>query len=875
MSSRWRVLISLVAVITSIYIAVVQEPNLGLDLKGGTQVTLDLSPRPGEELDSNAANQTVEILRKRVDSLGVAEPSLEVAGDKRIIVSLPGLEDPEQAVETIGKTAQLTVHPVISAAPQQVTPTTAPTAETNSTATTAPQTTSTTGAGLGASTPSSDVVLGQEAPATTTPTTAVPATTAPTPTTTPGATDGSAAPQQDQTGAITAVDETGTAYNLGPAVVTGDGIAGAEAMPPDPQHSTWYLTVDFKGEGAKAWTKLTAEEACKPQSDISRQSAFVLDGRIIQMSGPASTIQCGVGITGTTTEITGIAKAEEVKEIALLIRGGALPVNVTIASQQVIGPELGQDAIDASILAVLIGGAVTILYILLYYRGLGVLAAVALASYAVISYAVLLLLGLTLTLPGIAGFVLAVAMAMDSNVLVYERTKEEFAAGRSMRQSATLGFKHAFSAIQDSNTTTFLAAATLFFLAIGEVKGFGVTLAIGTAVSIFVTLVILRTLTSALLSLKWAQRHPHLLGLHVGDKFRKAMIENPPNVIKVSKWFMIVSVGLTLLALTGIGVKGINYGIEFSGGRLIEYKTANPVDVDIARDRADDLGFEQAVIQRSDRVNTSVRVKELTKEQGESLDNLMKELGGGTADRAQDTTIGASFGAELKRNAIIGLIVGLALQLAYTAVRFRWTFGVGAVIAMIHDALLVLGFFAWLGKPFDAVFLAALLTIIAFSINDTVVVFDRIREQRRRRTGESFARVVSDACAQTFPRTINISLSALFILLALYFFGGVTLSDFALALVVGVITGIYSSVVIAAPIAVLLERWWPSMSKGMSANTTVSAKRAQRMAEARSASGTEVTTGTTTEVVDESGNPITVRPANRPAPRPRKKGKKR
>lgn len=872
MSSRWRVLITLFALVTSIYVAVTQDPNLGLDLKGGTQVTLDLEARPGEELTSGAANETVEILRKRVDSLGVAEPSLEVANNKRIIVSLPGLEDPEQAVETIGKTAQLTIHPVIGAASQPAPPqTTTPPAAESGTPTTAPvAVTSTTSAGLGATNSPSNVVLGQEAPTTTAP--ATPTTAAPVTTTAPPATDPNAsAPAQDQTGAITATDDSGTAYNLGPAVVTGDGIAGAQAMPPDTGHTTWYLTVDFKGEGAKAWTKLTAEEACKPQTDISRQSAFVLDGKIIQMSGPASTIQCGVGITGNTTEITGIATAEEVKEIALLIRGGALPVNVTIASQQVVGPELGQDAIDSSILAVLIGGAVTILYILLYYRGLGLMAAVALAAYAIISYAVLLLLGLTLTLPGIAGFVLAVAMAMDSNVLVYERIKEEFASGRSMKQAATLGFKNAFTAIQDSNTTTFLAAATLFFIAVGEVKGFGVTLVIGTAVSIFVTLVVLRTLTSGILSLRWAANRPGFLGMHVGAKFRKHMNENPPNLMKASKWFMIVSVGLTLLALAGVGVKGINYGIEFAGGRLIEYKTTTPVDVDVARDRVAGLGFEQAVVQRANESNTSIRLKEVTKEQEPKIDELMKELGGGTAERAQDTTIGPSFGKELKRNATIGLIVGIGLQLAYVAWRFRWTFGIGAVLAMIHDAVLVLGLFAWLGKPFDAIFLASLLTIVAFSVNDTVVVFDRIREQRRRRTGESFARVVSDACAQTFPRTINISLSALFILFALYFFGGVTLSDFALALICGVITGIYSSVMIASPIAVLLERLKPSMSRGMSASTTTSAKRAQRLATA-GASGTVSGSGV---AVDESGNPIAGRPANRPAPRPRKKGKKK
>lgn len=857
MSSRWRFLLSLLVIVTSIYVVLTRDANLGLDLRGGTQVTLDLKPRPGQELSSGAANETVEILRKRVDSLGVAEPSLEVANNSRIIVSLPGLKDADKAVEVIGTTAQLTVHPVLGVASTPASNQGSTTTTAAPTTTAPPETTSTTSAGLGASTPNDELSYGQATPETTT--TAPPETTT---TTTPPA--DATPPGQDQTGAITATDESGSSYNLGPALIKGDGIGGAQANPPDMNHTEWYLTVDFKGDSAKAWTKLTGEQACKPQSDITRQSAFVLDGKIIQMSGPAETIQCNVGITGNTTEISGGFTAAQVRELALLIRGGALPVDVVVAGKQTVGPELGKEAIRSSILAVIVGGLVTILYILLYYRGLGLMAGVALTAYAVISYAILLLLGLTLTLPGIAGFVLAVSMAMDSNILVYERIKEEYAAGRSLRQAARLGFKNAFSAILDSNCTTFLAAATLFFLAIGEVKGFGVTLLIGTAVSIFVTLVILRSLTSGLLALKWMAKHPKAMGLFVGAKFRTRMAENPPNLMKASTWFILVSGTLTVAAILGVAVKGINYGIEFSGGQLIEYKTAAPVDVDRARERVAELGFTEAVVQRADEDKTSVRLKVLTPEEGTQVDNIMKELGGGTAEREQDTTIGPSFGDELKRKAIIGLIVGVGLQLMYVGWRFHWTFGVGAVAAMIHDAVLVLGFFAWLGKTFDAVFLAALLTIVAFSVNDTVVVFDRIREQRRRRTSDNFARIVSDACAQTFPRTLNISMSALFILLALYLFGGDTLSDFGLALSTGVIVGIYSSVMIAAPIAVLLERWKPSMSRGMTISTTAAYKKRANSAVV-----------TADESEEDGETKPAVRPANRPAPRPRKKGKKR
>lgn len=812
MSTKWRLFLSVLAIAAAVYTIVDKPINQGLDLKGGTQVVLDLTPRPGQTISNDLAERTLEVLRNRVDSLGVAEPNLEIANDRRIIVELPGVSDPEQAISVIGSTAQLTFHSVqASLGPIQNTPDSASTPTT--TTPPATESTPTTAAGLGET--SSPEVLGQSfeettTSTTTTSTTAVPAAEPTTTTTTlPRNPDGSGV----------YVDDAGQALQLGPTVLTGEGVDTANAQPPDPNHTGWYIELKFKGDGEKAWTKVTGEAACASSGDPRRQVAIVLDNRVIShpevSASGSSPVQCGVGITGSTTEITGQFSQKEAKTLALLVRGGALPVDVSVASQQVIGPELGKDAIDASVRAVLIGGALTILFILGYYRMMGVLAALALAIYGVLTFGVLVGINVTLTLPGIAGFVLGVAMAMDSNVLVYERVKEEFGSGRSLRSSASTGFKNALSAIIDSNATTFIAALTLYFVAVGEVRGFGVTLLIGTAVSIFVTLVVLRTLATGLLGMEWARKRPTLLGMSVGSKFRKRMTQNPPNLMKVSKYVLAIALFVTVAALAGVTVRGINYGIEFSGGRLLEYKTATAVDIDQARSKIiDDLGFDKAVVQRSGTDDTSIRVPELSSEQATQIEQVMKDLGGGTVNTLRDETVGPSFSDELKRKAMIGLSLGLLAQLIYVGYRFRWTFGLGAVVAMIHDALLVLGIFAWWQKPFDAVFLAALLTIIAFSVNDSVVVFDRIREQRRRRLGEPFARVVNDACAQIIPRTINISVSALFILVTLWWFGGQTLGDFALALTLGVITGVYSSIFIASPIAVALEKLKPSMSAG-------------------------------------------------------------
>lgn len=815
MSARSRLIISLLAIVLSIVGVVTKDTNLGLDLKGGTQVTLDLKARGETELNSDLATRTVEVMRNRIDSLGVSEPSIQTSGNNRVIIDLPGAKNREEALSVIGSTARLTVHPVTKELP----PTT------------------------------------ESSPA-----------------------------DADQMGTLVAKHESsGKVYELAPAVLDGSGIKTAESLAPSPNAAGWRVGITFKGDGKTAWTKLTGEEACKPQSDPSRMSAFVLDGRIIEVSGPAPEVQCGVGITGEATEIRGSFTMEETRTIALLIRGGALPVDVNVVSSRYIGPELGEAAIKASVLAIIIGGILTIIYMLGYYRMLGLVAGVALAAYALLSFAALLGIGITLTLPGIAGFVLAVAMAMDSNILVYERVKEEYDAGRSLKQSARLGFKNALSAIWDSNITTFIVAAVLFFFSVGEVKGFGVTLLLGTAVSIFVTLVILRSLVEGLLATKFLHDRPKALGMFVGSKFRKRMTDNPPDLMGYSKWFLAITGSMAVIALAGIAVNGINYGLEFSGGRTVEFRTEKPVEIEKARDVVSGLGIVSATVQHTGasealaKENVSIRAKSITDEQANEIQTKLGEIGG-SVERVGDNNIGPSFSNELKRKAIIGLVLGVAAQLLFMAWRFRWTFGIGAVVALIHDAAIVLGIFAWMGKEFNAIFLASILTVIAFSINDTVVVFDRIREHRRRRSAEEFRHVVSDACAQTLPRTINLSMSAVFILAALYFFGGDTLSDFSLALLIGVVVGVYSSIMVAAPVCVILERWKPTLSAGHSQKSNAKPSRDVKSTFDGTVNGTETNTltntseeGTSTSSTSSATSTTASSTTIRPAPRKKKR----
>lgn len=808
-NTAWRLLLTVVVIAGSIYFTVTKTPALGLDLKGGTRIVLDLKSRDGSEVTQGQATETVEVMRRRVDALGATEPNLEVASGNRINVELPGVTDPAEARDTIGRTAQLTVHPVLAPSQSPVDPETTRDADT--------------------------------------------------------------------TKQVTLPSEDGGSYTLGPAVIDGRGIGNAAAEL-DPQNGTWGITIRFDGDASKQWQQVTGQAACNPSGDPKRQVAIVLDGTIISNPQVAEDITCGTGIAGGSTVISGNFNQESAKELATLIKGGALPVNVSVASQSVIGPELGDQAIIDSRNAVIIGAILTLVFIVAYYRLIGFIAMIALSAYGLITYAIIVAFRLTLTLPGIAGFVLSIGMAMDSNILVYERVKEELAAGKQLRNAARAGFKNALSAIIDSNATTVLAALTLYFLAVGEVRGFGLTLTLGTIVSIFVTMVVLRVLVEAVLGRQWAAKHAKLMGLHVGTKFRERITARPPQFVKWSKYLIPVSVALIVLSIAGLAVKGINYGIEFRGGRLVEYSTPQVVEIDRARTELGKLDIEGVVVQRSGAQDVGVRTPSLTPEQLTRVNETIGSLGGGQATVLRDETTGPTFGEELKRKALLALVIGVLIQFALVAVRFRWTFGVGAVLGMIHDAILLLGLFVWLSKPFDSVFLAALLTVISYSVNDTVVVFDRIREQRRRRAGEDFSEVVNDACVQTLPRTINISLCIMFILVALLFLGGQTLADFALALIVGIIFGNYSSVFICSPVAVALERRWPGI-RGATSASRKTKPRAAVGSKARGTEGAELAVGDDSGTGDvEGGSPSAPKKpatANRPAPRPRKKSKKR
>ena len=716
------------------------KPNLGLDLKGGAQFVFEAEGT--EQTPANAENvdKTLQVLRGRVDALGVAESTLVRQGENRILVELPGVTsdtEAQEAEERIGTTAKLTIHEVLS--------TTEPDAEPSK---------------------KDNLVL---------------------------------------------LSDQGDTLEVGPTVIQGDEVTGASAVQRE-QSVEWVVAIDFDGKGGDTWADITGKAACNPSGDPKRRIAIVLDGEVLTSPEVNTGVGCDVGIRGGSTDITGNFTSAEAKELAALIEGGSLPLELTAISDRLVGPSLGAAAIDASIEAGLIGLLLTGLFIVAVYRLVGLMATIALASYALLAYAMLVGLGSTLTLPGLAGFVLAIGMAIDANVLVFERAREEYAAYPSagLRRALSVGFNKAWSAIIDSNVTTLLAAGLLFFLGSGPIKGFGVTLSIGVIASMISALIIARVLCDVAVANKPVAEHPGVSGLGNIGKVRTWLDKADPDIMKNRGRWLLVSLVALVFAVIGIVTQGLNLGVEFTGGRQLDYSVSQEMTIEQAREAVSEAGFPEAVVQTADTADFTVRTGDISNEEEQRIENSLEENGAGTVEKIDDQRIGASLGEELRNNALIAFGVAFLAQLLYLAVRFKWTFGVAAVLAMAHDVVIVVGLFAWLDKPIDGIFLAAAMTIVGLSVNDTVVVFDRVRERwYGSRPDEDFKKLANKAAVETVPRTVNTGLGSMFILAALAILGGDSLRDFSIALLVGLIVGTYSSIFTATPMLTYFQEKWP------------------------------------------------------------------
>ncbi|MDA8371409.1 MAG: protein translocase subunit SecD [Nocardiopsaceae bacterium] len=832
--ARWlRGIVSLVIVVAAFGAAWFIPPKLGLDLSGGTQIVLEAQDsEDGTKANAENTDKVIEVLRQRIDTLGVSEATMSRSGSDRIIVELPGVQDPTEAAGILGQTAQLTFHPVLGVEQAQGSGVQLPpgdSANAPADEARAPadgEDSEEKGSGDGSEDMPDlseeelqEMLQGQQAPA------------------------GQPAENPDEV-ELTLPDADGSQLQLGAPAIKGDKVSSAEAVLDQTTNTQWQVSVSFRGEGKDQWAELTGQAACHQPGDPKRRVAIVLDNQIISSPQVSEDTVCDVGQSDGSTAISGQTITKETaSELAVLIEGGSLPLPVQEIQRNTVGPTLGEDAIKASFLAGGIGILLTGLYICVAYRLVGFLAAVALACYTLIAYAALVALGATLTLPGLAGFVLAIGMAIDANVLIFERAREEYqqqervyAANKSagmidateaeteqaeagvlsrrrrraippnLQKSFVSGSQKAWSAVLDTNITTLIAAALLFFLASGNVQGFGVTLGLGTIASMVSALVIARVFVEWAVRRKVIRKHPAVTGISKISGVRAWLIKRNPGLMKRGGLWLGIAGAVAVAAIVGIVVRPPDFGVEFTGGRVMDFATEESISVTDARQVIADAGFPSAVVQESGDGDISVRTGPITDAEAQEIQDTLSSQADG-AERIADEKIGPSMGDELRNKALMALMAALILQMVYLAWRFRWSFGLSTMLALAFDIVLVIGLFCWLGKPIDGVFLAAILSVIGFSVNDSVVVFDRVRDEWARDTESTFSEITNRAILHTLPRTVNTTIGGVFILATLAIFGGSSLTDFSIAMLVGLVSGVFSTVFVGSPLAIWLQKW--------------------------------------------------------------------
>ena len=573
------------------------------------------------------------------------------------------------------------------------------------------------------------------------------------------------------------------------------------------------VSMTMNAEGANIWAHMTKD-------NIGKQIAIVLDGMVYSYPTVNSEI------SGGSSQITGNFTLEEAEDLANVLKSGKLPAPATIIQEQVVGPSLGAESINAGLISFIIAFVLVLLYMVFFYQGAGLVADVALLCNVVLLFGTLVSFGAVLTLPGIAGLVLTLGMAVDANVIIYERVKEELRAGKGLSKAIADGYKNAYSAIIDGQLTTFLTGVVLFMFGSGPVQGFATTLIIGIITSVLTSVFITRII--------FDDRVNKGKNITFDNKLTRNFLQNTNfDFIGKKKITYAISGVVILISLVSIFTKGFTYGVDFTGGRtyVVRFdKAVTAEDVREATIEAFSAHGEGAVEvkqfggESQMKITTQYKVNEESSDVDTEVEGILYEALKGFF--AEDITIeeftstqdnpngiissdkvGPTIASDITRNAIISVIIALFVIFAYIAVRFHgWTWGLGGVAGLAHTALIVIGFFSLFSGilPFsldiDQTFIAAILTIIGYAINDTVVIFDRIREYKELHPKADFRKNVNEALNSTLSRTMNTSLTTLVTMFAIAIFGGEVIRGLAVALILGIVIGTYASIFIATPI---------------------------------------------------------------------------
>ncbi|WP_297103628.1 protein translocase subunit SecD [uncultured Devosia sp.] len=557
----------------------------------------------------------------------------------------------------------------------------------------------------------------------------------------------------------------------------------------DQQRGIPVVSFRFDTRGAITFGEITS-------ANVGQRFAIVLDNTVIT----APVIQ--QPITGGSGQISGNFTTASANDLAVLLRAGALPASLDVVEERSVGPSLGADSVRGGVIAGIIGGISTVVFMLIAYGTFGAFANVALLLNIGLVIGALSALGATLTLPGIAGIVLTMGMAVDANVLIFERMREEQSAGRGPVQSIQAGFQNAMSAILDSNVTTFIAAVVLFFLGSGPVQGFAVTLAIGIVTTLFTAYFV----TMLIVGRWYSWRRPKKL------KIQLLRIVPDNTTVPFMNWRRIAIIGSMVLSIGSAGLfvfHGMNLGIDFKGGTSIEVQhQGGPADVGQIRELLSPLELGDVQVQgfgTPEDVLIRIELQEGGPEaQQAAVDSVVTVLEAENYELRRTEAVSGTVSSELALSSTIGLSVAVLGILIYLWFRFEWQFAVGAIVSTLHDVILTLGFFSLTGIEFNQSSIAAILTIVGYSLNDTVVVYDRVREFQRKFRKIPLVELLNRAINSTLSRTVLTGPTTLFALLALAIFGGEVIQSFVLSMIFGVLIGTYSSIFIAAPILVNL-----------------------------------------------------------------------
>ncbi|MDI6606214.1 MAG: protein translocase subunit SecD [Candidatus Omnitrophota bacterium] len=575
--------------------------------------------------------------------------------------------------------------------------------------------------------------------------------------------------------------------------LTGAALTNASMRFDQSQFNEPLVALQFNSEGAKKFAEITAD-------NVGKRLAIVLDGKVQSAPRIKEAIPSGEAV------ITGRFSVEEAKDLALVLRVGALPAPMHIEEERTIGPLLGQDSINKGIKATSIGLGLVFIFMAGIYLFSGIIANIALLLNLVMILGGLGILpflfpgvSATLTLPGIAGIVLSLGMAVDANVLINERIREELAIGRNLRAAIANGYSKAFSAILDSNVTTLIAAFLLFQFGTGPIRGFAVTLTIGLLASLFTAIIVTRTIFEILLQAGLLKKSLPMLRLFGQTKF---------DFIGKRKIFYALSVIVIAIGLVSYFKKGKDaYGIDFAGGQLQEYSFKSAPAIEEVRSALKEINLGDASIQQFKDNPQVVLIRTMEDKSGALTDTLKAAFPEQEIQALRIERVGPIAGQHLKKKALSALIWALIGILAYVTIRFKHiNFAVAGIVAIFHDLLVTLGFLAMSGRQIDLLTITALLTIAGYSINDTIVIYDRVRENSRTMKKLSLYELINLSVNQTLSRTILTTFITLLVVIALLFYGGEVLNTFAFTLFVGFISGIYSTIYIASPLVLALNR---------------------------------------------------------------------